>query len=152
MRRAMAEAEVGDDVFGDDPTVRALEERAAELLGKEAGVFVTSGTQGNLVAQMAHLARGQEAIVGVQSDVVLDEAAGHRRRAPVERGGGARGDRQGTSGPGGLRDVLPVQGPRLSGRERGGGRRGLHLEGTTSAQASRRRAPAGRGGWGGRAG
>jgi len=77
MRRAMAEAEVGDDVFGDDPTVRALEERAAELLGKEAGVFVTSGTQGNLVAQMAHLARGQEAIVGVQSHVVLDEAAGH---------------------------------------------------------------------------
>jgi threonine aldolase len=77
MRRAMAEAEVGDDVFGDDPTVRALEERAAELLGKEAAVFVTSGTMGNLVAQMAHLARGQEAILGLQSHVVLDEAAGH---------------------------------------------------------------------------
>src|ERR1019366_7701696 len=55
MRRAMASAEVGDDVFGDDPTVIALEERAAELLGKEAGLFVTSGTQGNLVAQLAHL-------------------------------------------------------------------------------------------------
>ena len=77
MRRAMAEAEVGDDVFGDDPTVLALEERAAELLGKEAGLFVASGTMGNLVAQMAHLARGQETIAGYQSHVVLDEAAGH---------------------------------------------------------------------------
>jgi len=77
MRRAMADAEVGDDVFGDDPTVHALEERAAGLLGKEAGLFVTSGTMGNLVAQMAHLARGQEAIAGYQSHVVLDEAAGH---------------------------------------------------------------------------
>ena len=77
MRRAMAEAEVGDDVFGDDPTVRALEERAAELLGKEAGLFVSSGAQGNLVAQMAHLARGQEIIAGEQSHIVLDEAASH---------------------------------------------------------------------------
>ncbi|MEO8274502.1 MAG: GntG family PLP-dependent aldolase [Chloroflexota bacterium] len=77
MRRAMADAEVGDDVFGDDPTVRALEERAAELLGKEAGLFVTSGAQGNLVAQMAHLARGQEIIAGEQSHIVLDEAASH---------------------------------------------------------------------------
>ena len=77
MRRAMAEAEVGDDVWGDDPTVIALEERAAELLGKEAGLFVASGTMGNLVAQLAHLARGQETIAGRQSHVVLDEAAGH---------------------------------------------------------------------------
>ncbi|MBI2764227.1 MAG: hypothetical protein HYX54_10925 [Chloroflexi bacterium] len=77
MRRAMADAEVGDDVFGDDPTVHALEERAAELLGKEAALFVASGTMGNLVAQMAHLARGQETIAGYQSHVVLDEAAGH---------------------------------------------------------------------------
>ena len=77
MRRAMAEAEVGDDVFGDDPTVNALEERAAELLGKEAGLFVASGTMGNLVAQMAHLARGQEAIAGREHHLVIDEAAGH---------------------------------------------------------------------------
>ncbi|MEX2010874.1 MAG: GntG family PLP-dependent aldolase [Chloroflexota bacterium] len=77
MRRAMAEAEVGDDVFGDDPTVIALEERAAELLGKEAGLFVASGTMGNLVAQMAHLARGQETIAGSEHHVVIDEAAGH---------------------------------------------------------------------------
>jgi threonine aldolase len=77
MRRAMAEAEVGDDVFGDDPTVNALEERAAELLGKEAGLFVASGTMGNLVAQMAHLARGQETIAGSEHHMVIDEAAGH---------------------------------------------------------------------------
>ncbi len=77
MRRAMADAEVGDDVLGDDPTVIALEERAAELLGKEAGLFVASGAMANLVAQMAHLARGQETIAGEQSHIVLDEAASH---------------------------------------------------------------------------
>ncbi len=77
MRRAMAAAEVGDDVFAEDPTVNALEERAAELLGKEAGLFVTSGTQGNLVSLTAHLARGQEAIAGRQHHLVIDEAAGH---------------------------------------------------------------------------
>ncbi len=77
MRRAMAAAEVGDDVFGDDPTVNALQARAAELLGKEAGLFVASGTMGNLVAQMAHLARGAEVIAATTSHMVLDEAAGH---------------------------------------------------------------------------
>ena len=77
MRRAMADAEVGDDVLGDDPTVIALEERAAELLGKEAGLFVPSGAMGNLVAQMAHVARGQETIAGEQSHIVMDEAASH---------------------------------------------------------------------------
>ncbi|MBA2372649.1 MAG: hypothetical protein H0V74_00405 [Chloroflexi bacterium] len=77
MRRAMAEAEVGDDVFGDDPTVNALEERAADLLGKEAGLFVASGTMGNLVSQLAHLGRGQETIAGREHHMVLDEAAGH---------------------------------------------------------------------------
>jgi threonine aldolase len=77
MRRAMAAAEVGDDVFGDDPTVIALEERAAELLGKEAALFVASGSMGNLVSQMAHLDRGMEAIVGAQTHIVLDEAASY---------------------------------------------------------------------------
>src|SRR5438874_5614553 len=77
MRRAMADAEVGDDVFGDDPTVNALEERAADLIGKEAGLFVASGTMGNLVSQLGHLARGQETIGGSQHHMVIDEAAGH---------------------------------------------------------------------------
>jgi threonine aldolase len=73
----MADAEVGDDVFGDDPTVNALEERAAELLGKEAGLFVASGTMGNLVAQLAHLGRGQETIAGREHHMTVDEASGH---------------------------------------------------------------------------
>jgi threonine aldolase len=77
MRRAMAAAEVGDDVFGEDPTVNALEVRAAELLDKEAGLFVSSGTMGNLVSLMAHVPRGGEIIAGAQSHIVRDEAAGH---------------------------------------------------------------------------
>jgi len=77
MRRAMAEAPVGDDVFGDDPTVNALEARAAELLGKEAGLYVASGTMGNLVSLMAHLPRGHEAIAGATTHTVMDEAGGH---------------------------------------------------------------------------
>jgi threonine aldolase len=77
MRRAMYEAELGDDVFGDDPTVNALEERGAELLDKEAGLFVASGTMGNLVAQLGHLGRGQETIAGATTHLVSDEQAGH---------------------------------------------------------------------------
>src|SRR5262245_7303283 len=77
VRRAMAAAEVGDDVFGDDPTVNALEERAAELTGKEAGLFVSSGTMGNLVAHMAHVPRGGEIIAEASSHLVLDEGGGH---------------------------------------------------------------------------
>lgn len=77
MRRAMAEAELGDDVFRDDPTVMALEERAAELTGKDAGLFVASGTMGNLVSHMAHVPRGGEIIAPADGHVVLDEAAGH---------------------------------------------------------------------------
>jgi threonine aldolase len=77
MLTAMHEAELGDDVFGDDPTVNALEERAAELLGKEAAVFVASGTMGNLVAQLGHLGRGQETIAGASTHIVADEQAGH---------------------------------------------------------------------------
>jgi threonine aldolase len=77
MRRAMAAADVGDDVWGEDPTVNALQERAAELLGKDAGLFVSSGTMGNLVSLMAHVPRGGEIIAGAQSHIVRDEAAGH---------------------------------------------------------------------------
>ncbi|MCL6515954.1 low-specificity L-threonine aldolase [Alicyclobacillus sp.] len=75
MRRAMAEAEVGDDVYGEDPTVRRLEELAAETLGKEAGLFVTSGTQGNQVAIATHAGRGEEVIAEAESHIFLYEAA-----------------------------------------------------------------------------
>ena len=106
MRRAMADAEVGDDVFGDDPTVIALEERAAELLGKEAGLFVTSGTQGNLVSQLAHLARGQETIAPAQSHMVHRRGRRPRRRRRDEHPVAARPPgRDGRSG--GHRGGLP---------------------------------------------
>lgn len=64
MREVIARAEVGDDVFGDDPTVNALQERVAALFGKEAALFVSSGTQGNLCALMSHCQRGDEVLVG----------------------------------------------------------------------------------------
>ena len=62
MRRAMAEAEVGDDVYGEDPTVNRLEQRAAEIMGKEAGLFVPSGTMGNTIGIKIHTEHGQEVI------------------------------------------------------------------------------------------
>jgi threonine aldolase len=76
MRAAMAEAEVGDDVYGDDPTVNRLQEIAAELMGKEEALFVPSGTMGNLLALLAHCQRGDEVIVGNQSHIYLNEAGG----------------------------------------------------------------------------
>jgi threonine aldolase len=76
MREAMAEAEVGDDVYRDDPTVNRLEELAAEMLRKEAALFVPSGTMGNLIALLVHCQRGDEVIVGNQSHIYLNEAGG----------------------------------------------------------------------------
>ncbi len=76
MRRAMAEAEVGDDVFGDDPTVKRLEEMAADRLGKEAALFVASGTMGNLVSLLAQCGRGDEVIVGDQAHTYVYEQGG----------------------------------------------------------------------------
>jgi len=62
MRRAMAEAEVGDDVYGEDPTVNRLEQRAAEIAGKEAALFVPTGTMGNTIGIKVHTRHGQEVI------------------------------------------------------------------------------------------
>lgn len=76
MRKAMYEAEVGDDVYGDDPTANRLQEKAAEMLGKEAGLFVTSGTQGNLVSVLAQAGRGDEIIVGDMCHIFNSEAGG----------------------------------------------------------------------------
>ena len=73
MRRAMAEAEVGDDVFGEDPTVNQLEARAAEILGKGSALFVPSGTMGNQTAIKAHTQPGQEIICDDRSHVILYE-------------------------------------------------------------------------------
>jgi threonine aldolase len=76
MRRAMAEAEVGDDVFGDDPTVHKLEALAAARLGKEAALFVASGTMGNLVSLLAQCGRGDEVILGDQAHTYMYEQGG----------------------------------------------------------------------------
>ena len=65
MREAMARADVGDDVYGEDPTVNRLEARAADLLGKEASLFVSSGTMGNLLAALAFCERGSEVILSL---------------------------------------------------------------------------------------
>ncbi len=76
MREAMAAAVVGDDVYGEDPTINQLEEMSASLMGKEAGIFVPSGTMGNLAAILAHCGRGDEFILGDQSHTFLFEAGG----------------------------------------------------------------------------
>lgn len=76
MRQAMHEAEVGDDVYGEDPTVNLLQNLAAEMAGKEAGLFVPSGTQGNLLAILSHCQRGEEYIAGQQAHCYRYEAGG----------------------------------------------------------------------------
>ncbi len=76
MRKAMAEAEVGDDVFKEDPTVNRLEEMAAQRVGKPAALLVGSGTMGNLVSQLSHCGRGDETILGDQSHVFFYEQGG----------------------------------------------------------------------------
>lgn len=76
MIEAMATAELGDDVYGEDPAVNELEALAAHLLGKEAGLFVTSGTQGNLIAALTHAQRGDEAILGEDAHTFCWEAGG----------------------------------------------------------------------------
>jgi threonine aldolase len=89
MREAMATAEVGDDVLGEDPTINRLEAMAAERVGKEAGLFVSSGTMANLVSVLTHCARGEEIIVGDHGHIFLFEAGGasavggiHSRQVP----------------------------------------------------------------------
>ena len=76
MRRAMLEAELGDDVFGDDPTVNRLQARAAETFGMEAGLLLPSGTQSNLAALMSHCQRGDEVIIGQEAHSYRYEAGG----------------------------------------------------------------------------
>lgn len=76
MREAIYRADLGDDVFGEDPTTNRLEKMAAELMGKEASLLLPSGTMGNLVSVLTHCARGEEVILGDQSHTFLNEAGG----------------------------------------------------------------------------
>ena len=80
----MATAEVGDDVFGDDPTVNRLETVSAERLGKEAAVFVPSGTMANLLAMMTHTRAGDEVLLGDECHIFNYEVAGSARVAGVQ--------------------------------------------------------------------
>lgn len=84
MRSAMASAEVGDDVFGDDPTVNRLEAVAAERVGKEAALFVASGTMGNLIAVLTHTNPGDEILLGDECHIFNYEVAGSARIANVQ--------------------------------------------------------------------
>lgn len=76
MREAMYHAQVGDDVYGDDPTMNELERKAAEMLGKEAALFMASGTMGNAVAVMSHIQRGNEVILSDTAHIVAHEVGG----------------------------------------------------------------------------
>lgn len=94
MREAMANAAVGDDVFGEDPTVNRLEILAAEMSGKEKALFVASGTMANLICQMSHCSRGDEMILGDQSHIFYYEQGGsaaiggiHSRTLPNRKNG-----------------------------------------------------------------
>jgi threonine aldolase len=84
MREAMARADVGDDVWEEDPTVKRLEAMAAERMAKEAAVFVTSGTQGNLVSVCAHTQPGQEIVLDADCHIFNSEVAGSARLANVQ--------------------------------------------------------------------
>ncbi|MFQ5408931.1 MAG: low-specificity L-threonine aldolase [Anaerolineales bacterium] len=87
MRRAMAEAPVGDDVYGEDPTVNELEALACRMTGKEAAVFVASGTMGNACAVMAHTQRGDEVLCGARSHLFLNEQGGAAVHSAVQLNG-----------------------------------------------------------------
>jgi len=84
MRKAMAAAEVGDDVFGEDPSINELQERAAGLLGKEAGLLTSSGTMSNLISTLAYCNHGDEIIMGDQAHMFWNESAGQAALAGVQ--------------------------------------------------------------------
>ena len=112
MHRAMAEAELGDDGWGDDPTVNRLQERVADLLGKEAAVFVPSGTMANLASVLAHCQRGEEIVLGDQSHIYLYEygsvsALGGVAYRQLPPGAGRRG----TTGLPGQHRGVPASAP-----------------------------------------
>ena len=109
MRKAMAEAEVGDDVYREDPSINRLQERAAEILGKEAGLLMASGTMSNLVAVLAHCHRGDEVVMGDQAHIFWNESAGASALAGAQIRLVPNGP-QGEIAPDDLRDVIRPRG------------------------------------------
>ena len=109
MREAIFNAELGDDALGDDPTVKRLETMAAERLGKEAALFVASGTMGNLVALLTHCRRGDEAVAGDWSHMLNVEVAGAAAVAGVQIRA-ARNDERGRMDPDEIRGLIRPRG------------------------------------------
>jgi threonine aldolase len=105
MRTAMAQADLGDDVYGEDPTINRLEQRAADLLGKEAALFVASGTMSNIVALLTHCGRGDEAIVGSQAHILHYEVAGAAGLGGIQLRV-ARNDERGCMDPSEVRQLI----------------------------------------------
>ncbi len=105
MREAMFRAEVGDDVLGDDPTVQRLEALAARRMGKEAAVYVASGTMANLASLLAHTGRGDEVIVGSESHILHHEVAGAAGLGGIQLRE-ARNDASGRLDPGEVRSLI----------------------------------------------
>ncbi|QQE81344.1 low-specificity L-threonine aldolase [Alicyclobacillus sp. SO9] len=116
MREAMASAQVGDDVYGEDPTVLQLEETAADLLGKEAALFVTSGTQGNQVAIASHVKTGEEVIAEAESHVFMYEAAAVSvfTGAQIRQVAGHRGSMSAAAVEAAIRDDTDIHQPRTA--------------------------------------
>ena len=110
MRRAMSEAEVGDDVYMEDPTVRRLEHMAAEAVGKEAALFVTSGTMGNLVSVLTQTQRGDRVVVGSEAHIYYYEGDGERRLAGVDLVP-VPNDERGRLDPALVKEALEAPGP-----------------------------------------
>ena len=109
MRQAMAAAEVGDDVYGEDPSINRLEQRAAELLGKDAGLLTASGTMSNLIAALTFCQRGDEIVMGDQAHIFWNESAGVSALAGAQTRL-APNDEQGRMAPGDLMDAIRPRG------------------------------------------
>ncbi len=100
MREAMAQAPVGDDIYGEDPTALALEAKVAEILGKEAALFVSSGTMGNQIALAVHCRPGEDVVIGEHAHVMLYESGG---------AGAIAGVQFSVAGQGGMFDVADLE-------------------------------------------
>jgi threonine aldolase len=142
MREAMANAAVGDDVYGEDPTVNQLEAEAAEMLGKEAGLLVTSGTMGNVTAVLTHCStRGSEFIVGKQAHIFRYEGGGAAALGGVHPNT-LQVNPDGTLDLGAIREALPSHTFNLPGKHTGDGWRypdhgGIYGRGRRNRQAER---------------
>ena len=114
MRRAMADAEVGDDVFGEDPTINELQERAASMLGHEAGLLTTSGTMSNLLATLTYCNHGDEIVMGDQAHMFWNEGGGQAALAGVQTRLVPQNARGGINAEDVARNIRPTGNPHVA--------------------------------------